>query len=62
MRYLCRGPFHFGNGAAVCLHGWNTPHSLSEEQACYTDHLTNCGLLPDRQRVEKAEDLETETP
>lgn len=59
--YSCHGPFAYGTGQAlhgqgVCLHGWNTPHTLSDEMAQHTDHLTNCGLLPDRQRIEKLEE------
>lgn len=53
LTYQCHGPFTHGTG--VCLHGWNSPHALTEQVAQHTDHLTNCGLLPDRQRIDKIE-------
>jgi hypothetical protein len=54
--YICSGPFCYGSANRVCVHGWNIGHTLSEEEAQKTDHLTNCGLLPERQRIEKIED------
>lgn len=53
--YSCHGPFIYGTGAGVCLHGWNTAHTLSSSEAQHSDHLTNCGLLPARQTIEKIE-------
>lgn len=54
--YSCHGPFTYGTGNAVCVHGWNTPHTLSSEDAQKTDQLTNAGLLPARQTIEKVEE------
>jgi hypothetical protein len=54
--YSCNGPFCYGHGNAVCIHGWNLSHTLSEEEAQKTDALTNCGLLPAGQSVEKIDD------
>lgn len=54
--YKCHGPFQYGTNNAVCVHGWNCPHALTDAQAQETDRLTNCGLLPARQTVEKIED------
>lgn len=49
--YSCHGPFQYGTNNAVCVHGWNCPHAVSEREAQKTDHLTNCGLLPARQEI-----------
>jgi hypothetical protein len=54
--YSCHGPFAYGTGETVCVHGWNTPHFLSSHEAQETDRLTNCGLLPARQRIEKRDE------
>jgi hypothetical protein len=51
--YVCNGPFQYGAQGNVCVHGWNTPHTVSDKEALNTDHLTNCGLLPARQNIEK---------
>lgn len=53
--YKCDGPFEYGTNKTVCVHGWNIPHFLSQTEASYSDALTNCGLLPERQRIEKVE-------
>jgi hypothetical protein len=53
--YICRGPFTYGTG--VCLHGWNCNHTVSDAIAQHTDHLTTCGLLSDRQRIDKRDDV-----
>jgi hypothetical protein len=51
--YVCYGPFQYGTGCFVCVHGWNTPHYLSNEVADRTDQLANCGLLPTHQTIER---------
>jgi hypothetical protein len=56
--YTCRGPFQYGTNNSVCVHGWNCSHALTDAQAQETDKLTNCGLLPARQTIEKIEDEE----
>ena len=56
LRYSCHGPFQYGTNSAVCVHGWNMPHQLSDKDAQKTDQLTNCGLLPARQRIEQQEE------
>lgn len=52
VKYSCHGPFIYGTHKAVCVHGWNCAHALSEEEAQRTDKLTNAGLLPARQKIE----------
>jgi hypothetical protein len=54
--YKCTGPFQYGTNNSVCVHGWNCSHALTDAQAQETDKLTNCGLLPDRQSIEKIEE------
>lgn len=51
--YGCSGPFTYGNNRQFCLHGWNVSHYLSNKQAQETDRLSNAGLLPGRQTIEK---------
>jgi hypothetical protein len=55
--YACFGPFQYGAGSCVCVHGRITSHTLSSKEAQNTDHLTNCGLLPACQNIEKIEKL-----
>ena len=57
--YVCHGPFIHGAAKQLCVHAWNVSHCLSSEEAQYSDKLTNAGLLPARQQIDKLEEKKT---